>query len=411
MNPNDVQKSSCKWETRKRLFLDSTINASQRVQYTFSTSSESPMAPWTKERPANTGTSFHFGVWLRLHGVDLITMALMGALGLGIYMAPPAPSRSFPVYFQNGEVVYPQFAYPMRKEIVPIVAAALIAFFVPFFFFCLFQARRRSINDLLTTTMGLLKGLITAAVFQVWVKWLIGGLRPHFLAVCQPNIDPSSAPSGNGFASIMYTREICTGDKSEIDDSLESMPSGHSTAAWAGLFYLALYFNAQLKVMSAHNPAYWKMILFFCPILGATLISGALTIDEFHNWYDVVAGAIIGTSCALVAFRSTFASIFDFRYNHLLIPRTTSLFHRQPYFPEGTSHTAQYPFFTYQPMQGIGSADLPFTREGGWGWGQEAFVGAPGDATVLGNGAGSGGLGGSLGRAEAGMNGDNGYGH
>ncbi|EEB95158.1 hypothetical protein MPER_05920, partial [Moniliophthora perniciosa FA553] len=172
----------------------------------------------------------------------------------------------------------------------------------------------------------------------------------------------------------MYTREICTVDKDEIDDSLESMPSGHSTAAWAGLFYLALYFNAQLKVMSAHNPAYWKMILFFCPILGATLISGALTIDEFHNWYDVVAGGIIGISCALVAFRSTFASIFDFRYNHLLIPRTTSLFHRQPYFPEGTSQTAQYPFFTYQPMQGVGSADLPFTREGGWGWGQEAFV-------------------------------------
>ena len=78
----------------------------------------------------------------------------------------------------------------------------------------------------------------------------------------------------------MYDRTICTGDQKEINDSLESMPSGHSTAAWAGLFYLALYFNAQLKVMSAHNPAYWKMILMFCPLLGATLISGALTIDE-----------------------------------------------------------------------------------------------------------------------------------
>jgi hypothetical protein len=29
--------------------------------------------------------AFHFGRWIRLHGVDLITMALMGALGLGIY--------------------------------------------------------------------------------------------------------------------------------------------------------------------------------------------------------------------------------------------------------------------------------------------------------------------------------------
>lgn len=126
-------------------------------------------------------------------------------------------------------------------------------------------------------------GLITAAVFQVFIKWLIGGLRPHFYAVCQPRVTQGSMPSGNGFASLMYDRSICTGDKNQIDDSLESMPSGHSTAAWAGLLYLSLYFNAQLKVMSAHNPAYWKMIMFFAPLLGATLISGALTIDKCES--------------------------------------------------------------------------------------------------------------------------------
>jgi len=279
--------------------------------------------------------------------------------------------------------VYPQFAYPIRKEIVPIYAAALIAFFVPFFFFCVFQARRRSLDDLLTTTLGLLKSLITAAVFQVWLKWLIGGLRPHFLAACQPNIQPGAAPSGNGFASIMYDRSVCTGDTKTINDSLESFPSGHSTAAWAGLLYLALYINAQLKVMSAHNPAYWKMILMFAPLLGATLISGALTIDEFHNWYDVLAGAIIGICTALVAFRQTFAAVFDFRFNHILLPRTTSLFHRQPFFATQDSG----PFFDYAARPEYTSTQLPFTREGGWGWGQEAFVGAPGDATVLEAGA------------------------
>ncbi|KAJ7349442.1 phosphatidic acid phosphatase type 2/haloperoxidase [Mycena albidolilacea] len=341
-----------------------------------------------KRTQPGTAAPFRFGTWIRLHGVDLITMALMGALGLGIYKAPPAPSRSFPVYFQDGEVVYPEFAYPIRKEIVPIFAAALIAFFVPFFFFALFQARRRSLDDLCTTTLGLLKSLITAAVFQVWLKWLIGGLRPHFYAACQPNIQPGAAPSGSGFAAIMYDRTICTGDEKTINDSLESFPSGHSTAAWAGLLYLALYINAQLKVMSAHNPAYWKMILMFAPLLGATLISGALTIDEFHNWYDVVAGAIIGTCTALVAFRQTFAALFDFRFNHILLPRTTSLLHRQPFFATADSG----PFFDYAPRPEYTSTQMPFTREGGWGWGQEACVGAPGDATVLGVGAGRSGM-------------------
>lgn len=57
---------------------------------------------------------------LKFTWVDIFTMVIMGVIGLGVYQAKPAPSRSFPVTFQDGEVVYPQFAYPLRKEIVPI---------------------------------------------------------------------------------------------------------------------------------------------------------------------------------------------------------------------------------------------------------------------------------------------------
>lgn len=46
----------------------------------------------------------------------------------------------------------------------------------------------------------------------------------------------------------MFDRTICTGDPDEIDDSLESFPSGHSAAAFAGFLFLYLYLNAKLKV-------------------------------------------------------------------------------------------------------------------------------------------------------------------
>lgn len=136
--------------------------------------------------PGRGGASgFVLTKWLRLHLVDLVTMALMGAIGLGVYyvrkLVPshfvvdwlteqtlaPAPNRSFPVFHPDGSVVYPEYAYPVRKEIVPIWLAAFIAFVAPFVFFVLFQIRRRSLDDLFTTIMGLLKSLITAAVFQV----------------------------------------------------------------------------------------------------------------------------------------------------------------------------------------------------------------------------------------------------
>ena len=66
--------------------------------------------------------------------------------------------------------------------------------------------------------------------------------------------------------------QICTGDINEIDDSLESMPSGHTTAAFAGFVFLYLYLNAKLKVFSNYHPAMWKLIAIYAPLLGACLI-------------------------------------------------------------------------------------------------------------------------------------------
>ena len=132
------------------------------------------------------------------------------------------------------------------------------------------------------------------------------------------------------------------------------------------------------------------MIFFFCPILGATLIAGALTIDEFHNWYDVLAGAVIGTSTALVAFRQTFASIWDFRFNHIPLPRTTSFFHRHPNLSSGPVLPSGFapggPFFTYHPYAtegGLATWMSPVTRDGGWGSGAEGRFGAPFDASAM----------------------------
>jgi diacylglycerol diphosphate phosphatase / phosphatidate phosphatase len=165
------------------------------------------------------------------------------------------------------------------------------------------------------------------------------------------------------------------------------MPSGHSTAAFAGFVYLALYLNAQLKLLSAHNPAYWKMLIFFAPILGAMLIAMSMVMDGFHHWYDVTVGGLIGTACAFVAYRQTFASIWDFRFNHVLLPRTTSLFMRKPLQGVGALT------YGYRPGEAM---QWPVTREGGWGDEKEVTSGAPFDATALGApgaAVGSGGAG------------------
>lgn len=287
-------------------------------------------------------------------------MAALGAVGLGVYNANPAPSRSFPITFSDGEIVYPQFAYPLRTEIVPIWEAALLASLIPLAVILLMQIRIRSFWDVNNAILGLLYSLITAAVFQVFIKWLIGGLRPHFLYVCAPDISKVIG-GGQGFQNLMFQRDVCTGDQNQINDSLESMPSGHTTAAFAGFVYLFFYLNAKLKVFSNYHPAMWKLVVTMAPLLGACLIAGALTIDEFHNWYDCLAGAVIGTLMAFSGYRMVYASIWDFRFNHIPLTRHT-------------------PFSYGAGEAGAGGFESAvFTRKAGWGF-EEAYGGAPFDA-------------------------------
>lgn len=328
---------------------------------------------------------FSLVTWLKLHGVDIFTLAVIGMLCLVVHTRDPAPKRLFPIFNLDGSLVYPELAYPRRKQIIPVWASAIMAIFIPTLFFALFQIRRRSMDDFLASFMGILKSVVTAAFLQVVIKTLIGSLRPHFYSVCEPDLDIarqalSQASSTNLIP--MFDRSICRGNTEHINDALESMPSGHAAAAWAGLFFLALYFNAQLKVVAAHNPAYWKMILFFTPILGASLLSGYLVTDGHHHFADIIVGGLIGIFTALVAFRQTFASVTDFRFNHILLPRATSLLHRkQPYSPV----TGRGSWFSYHAELAFLPRDLPVAREGGWTYGaQEQVGGAPGDATALG---------------------------
>jgi hypothetical protein len=153
---------------------------------------------------------------------------------------------------------------------------------------------------------------------------------------------------------------------------------------WAGFAFLYFYLNAKLKVFSNHHPAMWKLIALYAPLLGATLIAGALTIDEFHNWYDVVAGAIIGSVMAISAYRMVYASVWDFRFNHIPLTRHT-------------------PFAYGGGAPGAGGFESAvWTHKAGWGY-EEALGGAPFDAAH--------GLRGTFGGASALTSGENGTGH
>jgi diacylglycerol diphosphate phosphatase/phosphatidate phosphatase len=148
-----------------------------------------------------------------------------------VYHAPPAPTRTFPLTSWHGKLYYPQFALPMRSNIIPIWLAALLASVIPISIILWMQTGIRSFWDANNAIMGLLYSLINAAVFQVFLKWLIGGLSPHFFSACDAKFNGWGSDYGTGVIQVMRNRTICRGDEKEINEALESFPSGHATAA------------------------------------------------------------------------------------------------------------------------------------------------------------------------------------
>jgi len=255
----------------------------------------------------------------RSYIIDWVVVIVCTVLSGGLYNLPPSGR----ILFRAGPTADNQYintndyyAYPDRGEIIPTWGSALIAIGANFIIISIAQIWIRDWRDWHHGILGTSAALAVSTLFQVSIKILIGGFRPDFLDICKPDITKAQ---GAGYGGIYYDKSICTGDKAKINDALESFPSGHSNAAFAGLLFLAFYLNAKLKLwgVARGHGSLWKMLLVFAPIWGATVLSLTRLVDHQHNWYDILCGAIIGIVFAIASYRAYYASIFHPFYNHM----------------------------------------------------------------------------------------------
>ena len=239
----------------------------------------------------------------------------------------PIPiTRTFPITFNDsGDIVYPEMAYPSRGWMISTWVSGITTFCVPILVYILAQIRIKSAWDANSAIVGTIWAVALATLFQVFTKTLVGGFRPYFLDVCMPDVSLASDPKHNatglngvGFHQIMYTVEVCTQpDAKLLRTAASSFPSGHSAAGFAGFGFLFLWLNSKLKVWADYRPAFWKLLLTMLPLLGGWLNACILTVDGAHHWYDILGGSMIGLLMALVSYRTTYAAVWDWRYNHL----------------------------------------------------------------------------------------------
>lgn len=316
-----------------------------------------------------------FVEWWRMYWHDFLVFFLEGMLSLALLKWSPVPTGKFFTVTvgpptagsssQFSEVYEPTFAYPKMSQHIPIIADAVIAVAVPITFILIMQFRVRSFWDVNNGIWGVLYAVMTGCMIQIIVKLVYAGLRPNFLTVCQPKIPVEDLVRlGQGFQDIYFNARICSNpDKKMVANSLQSFPSGHSTAAFAGLVFASLYINGKLKIFGNTHPPYFFLILFLFPLTLATCVVGTLMLDMSHNWYDILAGSLLGTFTAFVAYRATYASVWDYRTNHIPTPRVLG---RKNGWKTGLRSADHHEVGAFSKMQ--------YLRHGGWGQKGQAWV-------------------------------------
>ncbi|THX19428.1 hypothetical protein D6D12_10709 [Aureobasidium pullulans] len=217
-----------------------------------------------------------------------------------------------------------------------------------------------------TVTMGMVAiialalSLASALLITLGLK-NFGKPRPSALARCQPDISLVETYKVSGYgngssASVMVDYRICQQpDNYQLNQAFDSWPSGHATASTAGLLYFTLYLCAKFgvalptfhesvrrmsaSVVSPHTsrplstdtaqqpilsrdslaqeglhlpslapsspsaaPPLYILLLCCAPISGALYICLSRYMDYAHYGFDIISGAVVGSTCAFVAF-------------------------------------------------------------------------------------------------------------
>ncbi|GAA5872426.1 hypothetical protein JCM8547_000923 [Rhodosporidiobolus lusitaniae] len=167
---------------------------------------------------------------------------------------------------------------------------------------------RRSFWDLHNGLLGLLLSVSLTTVFTQVVKICVGRPRPDIIDRCQP-IEGAANKAVYGLA---VAAEICTTDINShlMLDGFRSFPSGHSSFAWSGLGFFALYLSGKMHLFDRRGHTF-KAWIAITPPIGATLIAVSRTMDYRHHPTDVIAGSILGAVIAWITYSLYYPSLYS----------------------------------------------------------------------------------------------------
>lgn len=161
----------------------------------------------------------------------------------------------------------------------------------------------RCLHVLHMSVLGLLISITLNGVITDTLKNWIGRPRPDFIQRCGP-----IQKNKTGLVDI----SICTSPMGEsiLLEGLRSCPSGHTSTAFSGLFYLTLWLIGQMKALKPGQPT-WKLLVALAPTLLAAYIGISRTQDYKHHFTDILFGGTLGGTMASLLYLKFFPSVYS----------------------------------------------------------------------------------------------------
>jgi len=173
-------------------------------------------------------------------------------------------------------------------------------------------------------------GALTTLLFTELSKYSIGRLRPHFLTLCKPKMTKELCEDEFGYKRFVIEPEdeICEGLKSgeftkkQLHEARLSFLSGHSSFSFYCGMFLIVYLQARLSNFPRHQTTGVRLCYRFLKVLRPFIqfamiilsfwISLTRISDYFHHPMDVLTGAVVGMTFAVITLM-VIADVFNKR--------------------------------------------------------------------------------------------------
>jgi diacylglycerol diphosphate phosphatase/phosphatidate phosphatase len=228
--------------------------------------------------------------WEKTYAPDYVGLALLlTAYILLVFLVEPF-HRMF--FINNINLQYPH----ALVERVPVPWNIAYAGGIPFIVLIVWLlVTKASLHKFHVTLLGFLISIFLTLFITDVIKNSVGRPRPDLISRCKP---AAGTPK-----DILVNIEVCTETEHHtLHDGWRSFPSGHSSFAFSGLGFLALFFAGQMHVFRPRTDLS-RALLAIAPLLGAAMIAISRCEDYRHDVYDVTCGSILGMGIAYFSYR------------------------------------------------------------------------------------------------------------